>query len=323
MAGALTLSAVATTANAFEFGSSGWLQKPGIALGAAAAAPPPGLYGFDQMLTYQSKLVGPGAPVSPGGAATGVKAEVFAQGFVWVPGWNFLGASYNLVAVVPFISASVGPPIDVNPSGMHNMFLANELSWRLGDSGFFVKAGLGMYMPTGTLQGPSGLSNVGDPWWTFQPNLVVSYLKDGWNLTANVFDEINTANSRTNYRSGDVLHAELTATKTIGKWTFGPVAYYVGQITNDRSSAFYGGAINVNRYNIWAAGGMVGYDFGPASISVWGTQELSSTASGGTAGPPGFDTAAITKGFSVFAQLNYRIWAPDAPASPTLSRFHK
>ncbi|UEM15383.1 hypothetical protein J4G43_014820 [Bradyrhizobium barranii subsp. barranii] len=97
-------------------------------LGAAAAAPPPGLYGFDQVFTYQSNLVGPGAPVNPGGASTGVKADVFAQGLLWVPGWNFLGATYDVVGVVPFISASVGPPMDANPSGMHNMFLANELS---------------------------------------------------------------------------------------------------------------------------------------------------------------------------------------------------
>lgn len=321
-AGVLTLSA-ATAANAYEFGSPGWAQKPGLVIGAAAAPPPPGLYGFEQVFSYQSKIVGPGAPANPGGAATGLKADVFAQGLLWVPGWNFLGASYDVVAVLPFISASIGSPLNANPSGMHNMFLANELSWRLGDSGFFVKAGLGMYVPTGTLQGPSGLANIGEPWWTFQPNLVVSYLKDGWNLTVNVFDEINTANSRTNYRSGDVLHAEFTATKTIGKWTFGPVAYYAGQITNDRSSAFYGGAINVNRYDIWAAGGTIGYDFGPASITVWGTQELSSTASGGTAGPPGIDTATITRGFSVFAQLNYRIWGPDTSSSPANSRFHK
>ena len=151
----------------------------------------------------------------------------------------------------------------------------------------------------------------------------MSYLKDGWSLTANVFDEINTASTVTNYRSGDVLHAEFTATKTIGNWTVGPVAYYVGQVTDDRSSAFYGGAINVNRYNIWAAGGMVGYNFGPVSLNVWGTQELSSNASGGTAGPPGLDTAAITKGFSVFAQLNYRIWAPDPPAPTTIPRIRK
>jgi len=103
----------------------------------------------------------------------------------------------------------------------------------------------------------------------------------------------------------------------------GRVACYAGQISDDRSSAFYGGAINVNRYNIWAAGGLVGYNFGPVSLNVWGLQELSSNASGGTAGAPGFDSAAITKGFSIFAQLNYRIWAPDAPASPTVPRIHK
>ncbi|OIQ64239.1 hypothetical protein GALL_542110 [mine drainage metagenome] len=215
----------------------------------------------------------------------------------------------------------MGPPIDFNAAGVHNTFFANELSWRLGDSGLFVKAGLGMYLPTGTQQGPTGLQNVGNPWWTFQPNLVFSYLKDGWNLTANVFDEINTANARTDYRSGDILHAEFTATKTIGKWTFGPVAYYAGQITNDRSSPFYGGAINVNRYSLWAAGALVGYDFGPVSVTVWGTQELSANASGGTAGPPGIDTASITKGFSVIGQINYRIWAPDQPASRTVPRF--
>jgi hypothetical protein len=320
-AGALTISVIATAANAYEFGSFGWAQKPGLVIGAAAAAPPPGLYGFDQVFTYQSHFVGPGAPAN--GTQIGAKGDVFAQGFLWAPGWDFLGASYDVVAVVPFVSASVGPPVNFNPAGMHNAFFANELSWRLGDSGFFVKAGLGMYVPTGTQQGPTGLGNVGNPWWTFQPNIVFSYLKDGWNLTANFFDEMNTDNTITKYRSGDVFHAEFTAVKTIGNWTIGPVAYYAGQITNDRSSAFYGNAINVNRYDIWAAGGMLGYNFGPASISVWGTQELSATASGGTAGPPGFDTAAITKGFSIIAQLNYRIWAPDSPASPTIPRIHK
>ena len=87
-------------------------------------------------------------------------------------------------------------------------------------------------------------------------------------------------------------------------------------MTSDRSSAFYGGAINVNRYNIWAAGGSVGYNFGPAALTVWATHEFSSNASGGTAGPPGIDTASVTKGYSVFANLSFRLWAPDAPAAP-------
>lgn len=320
--GTVTSFAITTAAHGYEFLSPGFQQHPGVTIGAAAAAPPPGLYGFEQVFTDQSKLVGPGAP-NVAGVQTGAKSDSAVQGILWVSGWNFLGASYDVVAVLPFISVSVGAPINFNPTGVHNAFFANELSWRLGESGFFIKAGLGIYAPTGTQQGPTGLGNVGNPWWTFQPNLVFSYLKDGWNLTANIFDEINTANTFTGYRSGDVLHAEFTATKTIGNWTIGPVAYYVGQITHDRSSTFYGGAINVNRYNTWAAGGLVGYTFGPVQLSVWGTQDLSSTVSGGTAGPAGIDTATATKGFSVFAQLNYRIWAPEPPPSPQLSRIHK
>ena len=52
----------------------------------------------------------------------------------------------------------------------------------------------------------------------------------------------------------------------------------------------------------------MGHNFGPVGLNVWSLQELSSNASGGTTGAPGFNSAAITKGFSIFAQLNYRIW---------------
>ena len=102
---------------------------------------------------------------------------------------------------------------------------------QLGDCGFFVKAGFGMYVPDGTKTGVNGLGNAGNPWWTFQPELIVSYLKDGWNLTAFTYEEFNTENTVTHYKSGDVIHAEFTAAKSIGNWTIGPVAYYVGQVS--------------------------------------------------------------------------------------------
>jgi hypothetical protein len=318
----LTAMAAWTTADAYEFGSPGAAQKPGLVLGNAAATPPPGLYMFDQFLTYQSRIVGPGAP-NVGGSATPVHVAVAAAGLVWVPGWNILGATYDAVIAVPIMMADVGSPANITQAGKHNTFIAPiELSWKLGDSGFFVKAGLGMYVPDGTVTGVNGLGNVGNPWWTFQPSLAVSYLKDGWNLTANIFEEINTRNTITGYTSGNVLHAEFTATKTFGRWSIGPVAYYAGQVTDDTSSSFYGGAINVNRYDIWAAGALVSYNFGPATLNVWGLQELSSHASGGTP-VAGLDTATITKGFSVFASLSYRLWAPDETPAPSIPRFHK
>lgn len=100
------------------------------------------------------------------------------------------------------------------------------------------------------------------------------------------------------------------------------MAYYVGQVSDDTSSAFYRGAINVNRYNIWAAGAELGYNFGPAQLTVWALDEVSANASGGSPQlPPG---PLITKGFSAFAQLSYRLWAPDEPvAAPKSPIYHK
>lgn len=307
--------ALAQPVNAYEFGYAGSAQKPGITLGGGTAgAPPPGLYSFNQVFTYQSQIVGPGAP-NPGGSPTSVRAAVEASGLLWVPGWTVLGATYNAVIVQPWIMSDVGSPVNAHSVGMHNTYIVpGELSWKLGDSGVFIKTGLGIYVPNGTISGANGLASVGNPWWTFQPEFVVSYLKDGWNLTANIFEEINTRSTRTNYLSGNVLHAEFTATKAVGSWTVGPVAYYVGQVTDDKSSAFYGGAINANRYALWAAGALVGYNFGPVQLNVWATHEFSASAARGTAGPPGVDTASITKGTSVFANLSFRLWAPDEPA---------
>jgi len=40
-----------------------------------------------------------------------------------------------------------------------------------------------------------GTGNIGSPYWTFEPELIVSYLKDGWNLSAALYEELNTKNS--------------------------------------------------------------------------------------------------------------------------------
>jgi hypothetical protein len=147
-------------------------------------------------------------------------------------------------------------------------------------------------------------------------------LKDGWNLTAAFYEEFNTANSITGYRTGDILHADFTATKTIGKWTFGPVAYYEGQVSNDTSSAYYGYALGTQRFNVWAAGALIGYDFGPANLTVWATDELSAKASGATV-VGGIDESAVSQGFTAFATLDYRLWGPEESPSPQKPSIYK
>jgi hypothetical protein len=320
-------------ANAYEGGYAGWQTKPGAFIGSSAGVPPPGIYMFNQLFTYQSNIAGP--LTNAIGTHTGVQAAVDVQGFLFVPGWTFLGATYDAVFVQPFVMDSIGGPLNLSASfpsqqaGMHNSYVVPiELSWKLGTSGFVVKTGLGIGTPDGTIQGVNGLGNVGNPWWTFQPELILSYLKDGWNLSAALYDEINTRNSVDDYRTGDIFHADFTFTKTIGKWTIGPVAYYSGQVTNDNcSSAKCLGIIptgtlgNAQRYNLFAVGGLVEYNFGPASLSVWATQEVVANAKNDAAAALGADASAITRGATVFATLSYRLWAPEEPAKAPM--FHK
>ncbi|WP_375779392.1 transporter [Bradyrhizobium sp. ma5] len=308
---------------AYEAGYAGAATMPGITIGnASAGIPGPGLYGFSQTFTYQANVVGPGAPVINGNQTT-ARITSTALGMLWVPGWEFLGAKYDAVIVQPVVESDFGAPINVSKAGLKNTYIVpGELSWKLGDSGFFVKTGLGMHVPTGDTPGPAGLSSVGNPWWIYQPELLVSYLKDGWNITAAFSDEINTKNEITQYQTGQILHAEFAATKQLEKWTVGPVGYYVGQITADKSSAFYGGTINTNRYNAWAAGGLVGYDFGGAVLKVWAFQEFNVDASGGTP-RGGRDSATFTQGWKVFCNLSFRLWAPDPPATDRRPAFFK
>jgi hypothetical protein len=215
----------------------------------------------------------------------------------------------------------------VQQSGVHNTyFVPGELSWKLGDSGFAIKTGLGIYAPDGTVTGITGNGSVGSAFWTFQPEVIVSYLKDGWNLSAAVYEEFNTRSTVSQYQSGDILHADFTATKTIGKWTFGPVAYYYGQVSDDSCTATCkyatGTLLNAQRFNIWAVGGLVGYNFGPAALSVWATQEVSAKASNPAAvAATGADFSLAPQGMTVFATLSYRIWGPEEPAKPAM--YHK
>ena len=319
----LSTTMAAPAALAYESGSPGWALQPGILIGASAGTPPPGIYMFEQVFTAQQNIIGPGAP-SVGGKATPVGIASEATGFLFVPGWTFLGATYDAVVVQPVTMTNIGAPANQIKTGAHDTYIVPaELSWKLGDSGFAIKTGLGIWAPDGSTALPNGLGSVGSPWWTFQPELFLSYLKNGWNLTAYLSEEFNTKNTITGYTSGDVFHAEFTATKTIGKWTFGPVGYYVGQVSDDTSSAFYKGAINTDRYNIWAAGALVGYDFGPAALNVWAVDEFSASASGGSPSFGSADGATAVKGYKVFANLSFRIWAPDEPAPTKRVPFYK
>jgi hypothetical protein len=202
-----------------------------------------------------------------------------------------LGATYNFLVVQPFVSVGISDPAPLNISGVFNTYIVPiELSWtKIGGTDFAVKTGLGMYVPTGTISGPAGLNNVGSPFWTFQPELALSWLGGGWNLTAFAYVEVNTANTR-----------------TICTATFGLDSL----------------ATHTQRFSVAAIGGMLGYNFGAASASVWVTQDVYAKASNNLAVAAGLpDGSLIPRGLTVFGTLSYALWNPPAPAAPPM--FHK
>ncbi|MEP9350745.1 transporter [Xanthobacter sp. KR7-225] len=314
VAGYSALASVATLccghqAAAFERGYPGWLLPPGVFMATTAATPPDGLYSFNIAFGAYGELVGPGAPHLPSGS-THAQTATWATGLLFSPGWTFLGAKYEAIIVQPFNMSSTTAPVNSSQAGMHNTVVFPALlSWKLADSGFYVQAGLGVGIPDGTISGKTGLSSVGNPWWTLMPKFSVSYLKDGWNLSTHIYGEFNTENSYTGYQSGDLLHVDFVATKAVGKWSFGPVASYVGQLTSDVSSPFYDNAIFMERFNVWSVGAMVGYDFGPCKLTMWGLSDLQSSASGGSPNQHAADSAAIGQGFRIYANLNFRLMA--------------
>jgi hypothetical protein len=327
----LTAAGIAAVAFSPAYATEGGdiATKPGAFIGASAGVPPPGIYMFNQVFTYQANLVGPGTSAlnPPGTHKTGVQAAVDVQGFLFVPGWTFLGATYDAVIVQPFVMQSVGAPVNAQGSGAFNTYIVPvELSWKFGNSGWAIKTGVGIYLPDGCTTGANGLGCEANPYTTYQPELIISYLRDGWNLSAALYEEFNTENRDTHYTTGNIFHVDLTATKTIGKWTFGPVAYYVAQVTDDSCPASCTALGNstlahTGRFETWAVGGLVGYDFGPASLSVWATQEVHASAHNDAAANLGFDPSVTAKGATVFATLSYRLWAPEAPVAPAM--YHK
>ncbi|SOE70830.1 Uncharacterized conserved protein [Burkholderia sp. D7] len=294
------LAAFSDGAYAYEPGYPGWSIPSGAVLTMSAASPPPGFYSFNEIYTAQGHRYGPGDP----SGSTPLHVATAVTGILWSPGWTFLGGRYEALIVQPFMMADAGAPLNQQSSGIHNTLIAPaQISWKLGDTGFHVKAGFAVTVPDGTITGTNGLAGPGAPWWIFQPLLSVSCIKHGWNVTGNFSIEVNTPNTETHYRTGDILHADFAATKTLGNWSIGPVASYVGQVSNDTSSAFYHNAINVDRYNVFSVGALVGYKFGPASVNLWAMKDISASASGGPTGP---DKATIPKGYKIFANLTFR-----------------
>src|SRR6516225_299740 len=92
----------------------------------------------------------------------------------------------------------------------------------------------------------------------------------------------------------------------IGKWSIGPVGYFETQTTADTGTCnpVINGVVQnfCGRYQTAAAGGLIGYDFGPVDLQVWVTDSF-----------VGQDTPQGPNGINVWTRIGFAIWNPETP----------
>ncbi|MGP0092523.1 MAG: hypothetical protein ACLPKB_21670 [Xanthobacteraceae bacterium] len=336
----------------------------GSTIGLTAAAPKPGLYFSDTtVLLPQSKGYGQDSPATTNTFANGVT-------ILWSSGLTFLGGNYAPSVNQAYYQANAfttmandgGFPSFVTARNgatlfdeIHNTYIDPiNFQWNLG-SGLFASAGMGVYLPDGSTY----LGSLNPDFLSFQPHAVISYLANGWNLTANANYIINTPSAGKfgvfqfysgattgatttapligsalgtalqgagyGYLSGQILDVDWTATRTFGKWEFGPVGYFKTQTTLDQPgggfvcngpgvaynglasnslqklASIYGNGLVCGYDRGMGIGALLGYDFGPVAMKLWGTVPVR-----GVLG----DTDQYS-GPSLFLRMSFKLWDPE------------
>jgi len=312
---AMFLMARLHQAAAFEPGAS-FATFPGILMGEPVGALPAatGLY-FEDLIHYgEANLptIMSQTPYGPGSIKS--DSAAMTPTLLWSSPFKTFGASYGAALVQPMTSIHNHGYVN-GPEGLQNVtshegvihdteFIPAILSWNL-TGGFFTSAAIGVYVPDGRISGINGLSSlIGSPFYTIEPAWAISYLADGWNLTASFLYDFNMENPYSKVVNGQSMNIDLTATKTFGKFEFGPVAYFAFQTTSDSGGnlksylATIGSATPANycgqlpaglsspcsRASVGGLGGRLGYDFGPARLSLEVTDSLFDHGQGGLNG---------------------------------------
>jgi hypothetical protein len=256
---------------------------------------------------------------------------------LWVPGWTWWGATYSASIVEAFYiyttcggnsvnivggtaiqtfgngSCNTGSPITGGGFVYTNLFVQPiNLSWKLG-GGWFIGTAFSFTAPTGTRSG--GAFSPNPDYWTFEPSISFSYLGQNWVASANFFYDINSKSTgdccaKTQITSGNALYGDFTAVYKLGKWSIGPVGYFETQTTADTGGCNPAAGVNLcGRYRTFAAGGLVGYDFGPVDMQVWVTDQFASQ-----------DTPAGNGALHVWSRIGFKLWGFEQPVAPLVTK---
>ncbi len=278
IAGAALAASLAAPAFAIVSGSGP--QYPlGSSLGLPSGVnPPEGLYVKLNPNGSQSTTVNANGDRTAGGSTS---FGDFA-GFTYVSDFKILGANYAMrVGGVGILTLELHAPpyksvgvtkngVRATATGLIDMTIAPlNLSWSLGD-GWFFDFEFGGHVPAGHYDA-NNIINTGQDHYSLEPNIALTYLKNGYDLTAHLLTEIPFQNPSIGYTTGTLGILDVTATKKFGRWTTGPVGMYWGQWSPDSGPASLRAPYPVEI----AAGWDLGYDLAPGiAINGWAIRDV-------------------------------------------------
>ena len=145
------------------------------------------------------------------------------------------------------------------------LFVPAWIGWAQGD--FKYDARLGVYAPTGDYNKKS-LANIGKNYWTFEPEISLSYWSSQIGLEASAVAglDFNTRNYATDYVTGDEFHLDVTVAEHLpvdhaGFVGVGAAAWYYQQITGDSGA---GATLGSFEGNACGVGPVISYFIRPA-----------------------------------------------------------
>jgi Putative MetA-pathway of phenol degradation len=247
--GACALAASSTAALASSELPAG--VTTGIALGAPL---PEGVYDIS---------IGSYGSNSAGYSATNM-AYAIPIWLIWSTPWTIAGGRIQLdtaTGVADVWSTAYGgaPTYPFGTDSWLNTLLEAGIKWNLGNGwNFGLQAGA--WLPSDQNL-PLAL---GRNYTAFQGLASVSYLKNGWNLTATGIygsaganDHFNSDYGAIDNWQGSWFNLDLTATRKFGKLELGTIAYGSWDIEYNNCDS-----VTCPRERAFAIGGLVGYDFG-------------------------------------------------------------
>lgn len=230
----LLVVACATGALATEGGGGAY---PNGAEGfMTGALPPPGDYIIDYSLFYWAdKMMD-----ADGDEIEAADFELMVIGnvlrYVHVTPVQIFGASWAQHIFVPVLYMDVeamtpGGLMQDDKLGIGDIIVDPFiLGWH--SEACHLTVGLDIYVPVGSYD-ENDMANIGRNYWTFEPVVAVTCLKNGWEASAKFMYDINLENDDTKVTSGHEFHFDYTLAMHTEDWAAGIGGFYYKQITED------------------------------------------------------------------------------------------